>query len=38
MKKLLLVVSVAAFLWLAILLALTLSDYRSRGWLEILGK
>jgi cytochrome c oxidase subunit 4 len=36
--RLMMVVSVAAFLWLAIMLALTLSDYRSRGWLDIPGK
>ena len=36
--RLMMVVSVAAFLWLAIMLALTLSDYQSRGWLDILGK
>ena len=32
------IVSVASLLWLAILLALTLSDYLSRGWLDIPGK
>ena len=32
------VVSIAALLWLGILLALTLSDYLWRGWLDILGK
>jgi cytochrome c oxidase subunit 4 len=32
------IVSVAALLWLAILLALTLSDYLARGWLDIAGK
>jgi cytochrome c oxidase subunit 4 len=32
------VVSVAGFLWLGIMLALTLSDYLSRGWLNIPGK
>jgi cytochrome c oxidase subunit IV len=32
------VVSAASFLWLGIMLALTLSDYLSRGWLEIPGK
>ena len=36
--RLTMVVSVAAFLWLAILIALTLSDYLSRGSLGILGK
>ncbi len=28
----------AAFLWLAIMVSLTLSDYMSRGWLDIPGK
>ena len=32
------IVSTASLLWLGILLALTLSDYLSRGWLAILGK
>jgi cytochrome c oxidase subunit IV len=32
------VVSAASFLWLGIMIALTLSDYLSRGWLEIPGK
>ena len=32
------IVSVASFLWLGILLAFTLSDYLSRGWLDIPGK
>ena len=32
------VVSIASLLWLGILLALTLSDYLSRGWLDIPGK
>ena len=32
------VVSIAALLWLGILLALTLSDFLSRGWLAIPGK
>jgi len=36
--RLMMVVSVAAFLWLGILIALTLNDYFSRGWLDILGK
>ena len=36
--RLMMVVSVAGFLWLGILIALTLSDYLSRGWLDILGK
>jgi cytochrome c oxidase subunit IV len=32
------VISVASFLWLGIMITLTLSDYLSRGWLEIPGK
>jgi cytochrome c oxidase subunit 4 len=32
------VVSIASLLWLGILLALTLSDFLSRGWLAIPGK
>ena len=36
--RLMVVVAVAAFLWLAIMLALTFSDYASRGWLDIPGK
>ncbi|MFO0891929.1 MAG: cytochrome C oxidase subunit IV family protein [Isosphaeraceae bacterium] len=32
------IVSTASLLWLGILLALTLSDYLSRGWLRIPGK
>jgi cytochrome c oxidase subunit 4 len=32
------VVSIASLLWLAILLALTLADFLSRGWLAIPGK
>jgi len=32
------IVSVASLLWLGILLALTLSDYLSRGWLDIPGR
>lgn len=32
------IVSMASLLWLTILLALTLSDYLSRGWLDIPGK
>jgi cytochrome c oxidase subunit IV len=32
------IVSTAALFWLGILLALTLSDYLSRGWLHIPGK
>jgi len=33
-----LVVCAAAILWLGIMLALTLSDYSSRGWLDVPGK
>lgn len=36
--RLTMIVAVAGFFWLAIMLALTLSDYWTRGWLEILGK
>jgi cytochrome c oxidase subunit 4 len=36
--KLTWIVSSASLLWLAILLALTLGDYLSRGWLDIPGK
>jgi cytochrome c oxidase subunit 4 len=36
--RLTLVISVASLLWLAIMIALTLSDYHSRGWLDIPGK
>jgi cytochrome c oxidase subunit 4 len=32
------VICAAAILWLGIMLALTLSDYSSRGWLDIPGK
>jgi cytochrome c oxidase subunit 4 len=32
------IVSTASLLWLGILLVLTLSDYLSRGWLDIPGK
>jgi len=32
------IVSMASLLWLGILLALTLGDYLSRGWLDIPGK
>lgn len=28
----------AAFFWLAIMFALTLNDYLTRGWLELAGK
>ena len=37
-NKLTWIVSTAALFWLGILLALTLSDYLSRGWLDIPGK
>ena len=37
-EKLVWIFAGAAFLWLAILLALTLNDYFTRGWLNILGK
>lgn len=36
--KLTMIVSVASFLWLAIMVALTLNDYLSRGVLNIPGK
>ena len=36
--RLTVVVSVAGFLWLGIMIALTLSDYLSRNWLRIPGK
>jgi cytochrome c oxidase subunit 4 len=32
------VICIAALLWLAIMIALTLGDYHSRGWLDISGK
>jgi len=32
------IVSTASLLWLGIMLALTLSDYLARGWLDIPGK
>jgi cytochrome c oxidase subunit 4 len=32
------VVSVASFLWMALLFAFLLADYFSRGWLQIPGK
>jgi cytochrome c oxidase subunit 4 len=32
------VVSVASFLWMALLFAFLLADYYSRGWLDIPGK
>jgi len=36
--RLTLVICVASLLWLSIMIALTLSDYHSRGWLDIPGK
>ena len=36
--RLTMIVAVAGFLWLGIMLALTLSDYLSRDWLKIPGK
>jgi cytochrome c oxidase subunit IV len=36
--RLTLVICVASLVWLAIMIALTLSDYHSRGWLNIPGK
>ena len=36
--RLTIVVCVASLLWLGIMLALTLSDYRTREWLDILPK
>jgi cytochrome c oxidase subunit IV len=36
--RLMMVVSVAGFLWLGIMIALTLGDYWSRGWLNVPGK
>jgi cytochrome c oxidase subunit 4 len=36
--RLMMVVSVASFLWLAIMIVLTLNDYLTRGVLEIPGK
>lgn len=36
--KLMMIVSVASFLWLAIMLVLTLNDYLTRGVLHIPGK
>ena len=32
------IICAASFLWLGIMIALTLSDYLSRGWLDIPGK
>src|SRR5277367_803590 len=36
--RLTLVIALASLLWLSIMLALTLADYHSRGWLDIPGK
>jgi cytochrome c oxidase subunit 4 len=36
--RLTVVICAAAILWLGIMMALTLSDYGSRGWLDIPGK
>jgi cytochrome c oxidase subunit IV len=36
--RLAMVISVSSFLWLAIMIALTLNDYLTRGSLEIPGK
>jgi cytochrome c oxidase subunit IV len=36
--RLTLVIAIASLLWLAIMISLTLSDYHSRGWLDIPGK
>jgi cytochrome c oxidase subunit 4 len=36
--RLTLVICTASLLWLAIMIALTLNDYQTRGWLEIPGK
>ena len=37
-ERLVWVFSCAAFLWLALLIALSLNDYFTRGWLNIPGK
>lgn len=37
-SKLQWIFSTAAFLWLALMILITLADYLSRGWLNILGK
>jgi cytochrome c oxidase subunit IV len=37
-NRLALVFCLASLLWLSIMIGLTLSDYHSRGWLDILGK
>ena len=36
--RLTMVIFAASFLWLGIMIALTLADYLSRGWLQIPGK
>jgi len=36
--RLTLVIAIASLLWLSIMIALTLADYHSRGWLDIPGK
>jgi cytochrome c oxidase subunit 4 len=36
--RLTLVICFASLLWLSIMIALTLADYHSRGWLDIPGK
>jgi cytochrome c oxidase subunit IV len=36
--RLTLVIAAASLLWLSIMIGLILSDYHSRGWLDILGK
>jgi cytochrome c oxidase subunit 4 len=36
--RLTMIIALAGFLWLGIMLALTLSDYLSRDWLRIPGK
>jgi cytochrome c oxidase subunit 4 len=37
-RRTMVVVAIASLLWLAIMIGLTLSDYLSRGWLDIAGK
>ena len=36
--RLTMIICAAAMLWLGIMIALTLADYLSRGWLQIPGK
>jgi cytochrome c oxidase subunit IV len=36
--RLTMIICAASMLWLAIMIALTLADYLSRGWLQIPGK